>query len=76
GSVGGGGGGQGGGWGETGVTRLFTGSFGQQVSWFLPTALFLLIVTIVLLILAEAARRRLVPTVTDGTVPTGTRSTD
>ncbi|WP_420096352.1 ArnT family glycosyltransferase [Brevibacterium sediminis] len=75
GSVGGGGGGQGGGWGETGVTRLFTGSFGQQVSWFLPTALFLLIVTIVLLILAEAARRRRVPTVTDGTVPTGTRST-
>ena len=29
GSVGGGGGGQGGGWGETGITRLFTGSFGQ-----------------------------------------------
>ena len=55
---GGGGGGQGGGWGETGITRLFTGSFGQQVSWFLPTALFLLLVTIVLLILAEVARRR------------------
>lgn len=53
-----GGGGQGGGWGETGITRLFTGSFGQQVSWFLPTALFLLLVTIVLLILAEVARRR------------------
>ncbi|WP_210604968.1 ArnT family glycosyltransferase [Brevibacterium oceani] len=66
GSVGGGGGGQGGGWGETGITRLFTGSFGQQVSWFLPTALFLLVVTIVLLILAEAARRRGVPTVTGG----------
>lgn len=55
---GGGGGGQGGGWGETGITRLFTGSFGQQVSWFLPTALFLLLVTIVLLMLAEVARRR------------------
>lgn len=63
GSVGGGGGG---GWGETGLTRLFTGSFGQQVSWFLPTALFLLVVTAVLLILAEAARRRAVPAVTDG----------
>ena len=66
GSVGGGGGGQGGGWGETGITRLFTGSFGQQVSWFLPTALSLLVVTIVLLILAEVARRRRVPTVTRG----------
>lgn len=53
-----GGGGQGGGWGETGITRLFTGSFGQQVSWFLPTALFLLLTTVVLLVLAEAARRR------------------
>ncbi|MGC2940502.1 MULTISPECIES: ArnT family glycosyltransferase [unclassified Brevibacterium] len=63
GSVGGGGGG---GWGETGITRLFTGSFGQQVSWFLPTDLFLLVVTIVLLILAEVARRRRVPTVTGG----------
>lgn len=81
GSVGGGGGGQGGGWGETGITRLFTGSFGQQVSWFLPTALFLLVVTIILLSLAEVARRRRVPTVTavtvpTKTVPTGTRSTD
>ncbi|WP_166826293.1 ArnT family glycosyltransferase [Brevibacterium limosum] len=62
GSVGGGGGG----WGETGLTRLFTGSFGQQVSWFLPTALFLLGVTAVLLVLAEAARRRVTPAVTDG----------
>ena len=53
-----GGGGQGGGWSETGITRLFTGSFGQQVSWFLPTALFLLLTTVVLLVLAEAARRR------------------
>lgn len=63
-----GGGGQGGGWGETGITRLFTGSFGQQVSWFLPTALFLLATTIVILGLAEAARRRggaEAPTVTD-----------
>ncbi len=71
GSVGGGGGGQGGGWGETGITRLFTGSFGQQVAWFLPTALFLLVVTVVLLTLAEAARRRRVPTVTDGDQGTG-----
>ncbi|SMX93827.1 4-amino-4-deoxy-L-arabinose transferase [Brevibacterium iodinum ATCC 49514] len=71
GSVGAGGGGQGGGWGETGITRLFTGSFGQQVSWFLPTALFLLAVTIVLLILAEAARRRRVPTGTDRSVTVG-----
>ena len=71
GSVGGGGGGQGGGWGETGITRLFTGSFGQQASWFLPTALFLLVVTIVLLTLAEVARRRRVPTVTDGDHGTG-----
>ncbi|WP_197678143.1 hypothetical protein [Brevibacterium siliguriense] len=63
GSVGGGGGGS---WGETGLTRLFTGSFGQQESWFLPTALFLLVVTAVLLILAEAARRRAAPAVTDG----------
>ena len=60
GSVGGGGG-----WGETGLTRLFTGSIGQQVSWFLPTALFLLVVTAVLLILTEAARRRSVRAVTD-----------
>ncbi|MGO3023091.1 MAG: ArnT family glycosyltransferase [Brevibacterium sp.] len=71
GSVGGGGGGQGGGWGETGITRLFTGSFGQQASWFLPTALFFLVVTIVLLTLAEVARRRRVPTVTDGDQGTG-----
>lgn len=81
GSVGAGGGGQGGGWGETGITRLFTGSFGQQVSWFLPTALFLLAVTIVLLILAEAARRRRVPTDTDrsvtvGSTPSRTRTPD
>lgn len=71
GSVGGGGGGQGGGWGETGITRLFTGSFGQQASWFLPTVLFFLVVTIVLLTLAEVARRRRVPTVTDGDQGTG-----
>lgn len=71
GSAGGGGGGQGGGWGETGITRLFTGSFGQQASWFLPTALFFLVVTIVLLTLAEVARRRRVPTVTDGDQGTG-----
>ena len=71
GSVGGGGGGQGGGWGETGITRLFTGSFGQQASWFLPTALFLLVVTIVLLTLVEVARRRRVATVTDGDQETG-----
>src|SRR5699024_7284632 len=44
--------------GETGITRLFPGSFGQQVSWFLPTALFLLLTTVVLLVLVEAARRR------------------
>jgi 4-amino-4-deoxy-L-arabinose transferase-like glycosyltransferase len=66
GSVGGGGGGMGGGWGETGIIRLFTGSFGQQVSWFLPTALFLLLVLIVILTLAEVARRRHTPAVTDG----------
>src|SRR5699024_7374072 len=53
-----GGGGQGGGWGETGITWLFTGSFGQHVSWFLPTALYLLLTTVVLLVLVEAARRR------------------
>ncbi|UVI37185.1 ArnT family glycosyltransferase [Brevibacterium spongiae] len=76
GSVGGGGGGQGGGWGDTGITRLFTGSFGQQVSWFLPTALFLLIVTIVLLILAEAARRRRVPAVPDEIVTTRSVAAD
>ncbi|MGO1484968.1 MAG: ArnT family glycosyltransferase, partial [Brevibacterium aurantiacum] len=59
GSVGGGGGGQGGGgWGETGIARLLTGSFGAQIAWLLPTALLLLAVIVVLLIRAEVARRR------------------
>ncbi|WP_405016809.1 glycosyltransferase family 39 protein [Kitasatospora sp. NBC_00070] len=46
GSVGGGGrgGGQGGGWGETGLTRLFDGDIGGQISWLLPAALLLLLV--------------------------------
>lgn len=59
GSVGGGGGGQGGGgWGETGIARLLTGSFGAQIAWLLPTALLLLAVIVVVLIRAEVARRR------------------
>lgn len=59
GSVGGGGGGMGGGgWGETGIARLLTGSFGSQIAWFLPTALFLLVILVILLIRAEVARRR------------------
>lgn len=53
-----GGGGQGGGWGETGIARLFTGSFGQQIGWFFPTALILLAVIVVLLIRAGVMRRR------------------
>ncbi|MER5864793.1 glycosyltransferase family 39 protein [Kitasatospora sp. NPDC002040] len=45
GSVGGGGGGQGGGnWGQTGITRLFDGDIGGQISWLLPAALLLLLV--------------------------------
>lgn len=56
GSVGGGGGNGGGGWGETGITRLFTGSFGTQAGWLLPTALALLgLVTAVLVV--DAVRR-------------------
>lgn len=57
GSVGGGGGGQGGGWGETGLSRLFSGSFGEQIGWFLPTALFLL-TAIVVLALVDLIRVR------------------
>ncbi len=36
------GGGQAARWGETGLTRLFTTSYGGQVSWLLPAALILL----------------------------------
>jgi 4-amino-4-deoxy-L-arabinose transferase-like glycosyltransferase len=44
GSVGGGGAGPGATsmWGPTGITRMFNGEFGGQVSWLLPTALILL----------------------------------
>lgn len=44
GSVGGGGG-----WGETGITRLFTDAMGQQIAWWLPTALVLTVVALLLL---------------------------
>jgi len=41
---GGGGGGQGGGrWGTTGITRLFDGDIGGQISWLMPAALILLV---------------------------------
>ncbi|MFC5905613.1 ArnT family glycosyltransferase [Streptacidiphilus monticola] len=47
GSVGGGGGRLGGGgggmWGQTGLTRLFTGEMGGQIAWLLPTAALLLL---------------------------------
>jgi len=43
GSVGGGGG-----WGETGLGRLFTSSFGGQIAWLLPAALVLLAAGLVL----------------------------
>lgn len=42
---GGGGGGQGGNWGSTGISRLLTGSFGDQIAWLLPAAI---IVTLLL----------------------------
>ncbi|WP_405013949.1 ArnT family glycosyltransferase [Kitasatospora sp. NBC_01539] len=44
GSVGGGGGGGGGNWGSTGLTRLFDGDIGGQISWLMPAALILLAV--------------------------------
>ncbi len=34
-------------WGETGLTRMFTGVVGGQVSWLLPTALLLLVAGLV-----------------------------
>jgi len=53
GSVTGGGGGTGaattGMWGETGITRLFTGEFGGQITWLLPAALLLGVSALVLL---------------------------
>ncbi|WP_413601069.1 ArnT family glycosyltransferase [Curtobacterium sp. Curtsp57] len=41
-------------WGSTGLTRLFGSEFGTQVTWLLPTALLLLVVSLV----AVGARRR------------------
>ncbi|ROS50200.1 glycosyltransferase family 39 protein [Frigoribacterium sp. PhB118] len=53
GSVTGGGGGTGaattGMWGETGITRLFTGEFGGQITWLLPAALVIGVSALVLL---------------------------
>ncbi|NQW88482.1 MULTISPECIES: glycosyltransferase family 39 protein [unclassified Frigoribacterium] len=53
GSVTGGGGGTGaattGLWGETGITRLFTGEFGGQITWLLPAALVIGVSALVLL---------------------------
>ena len=43
GSVGGGNG-----WGSTGIGRMFSASIGGQISWLIPTALLLLIVSLVL----------------------------
>jgi 4-amino-4-deoxy-L-arabinose transferase-like glycosyltransferase len=54
GSVGGGAPGTSGRWGPTGLTRMFNPSFGDGASWLLPTALFLLVVGLV--ISARAAR--------------------
>jgi len=36
-------------WGETGITRLFTGEFGGQITWLLPAALIVGLVALVLL---------------------------
>lgn len=44
GSVGGGNG-----WGQTGIGRLFSSSFGGQISWLLPAALLLLLSSVVIL---------------------------
>ncbi|MFJ3029525.1 glycosyltransferase family 39 protein [Curtobacterium sp. NPDC087080] len=41
-------------WGSTGLTRLFGSEFGTQVTWLLPTALVLLVVSLVVI----GARRR------------------
>ncbi|MGZ4560631.1 MAG: ArnT family glycosyltransferase [Mycobacteriaceae bacterium] len=47
---GGGGGGPAGGgmWGSTGITRLFTGEFGGQITWLVPAALAMLVAGFVL----------------------------
>ena len=50
----GGGGAQGGMWGETGWSRMFTGSWGGQASWLIPTALLLAVAMLV----ADLARPR------------------
>ncbi|RBP62361.1 4-amino-4-deoxy-L-arabinose transferase-like glycosyltransferase [Brevibacterium sanguinis] len=59
-----------GGWGETGIARLFTGSFGAQIAWFLPTALVLLVVAALVLVLrrrqAAAGRRLAAPDASPG----------
>jgi 4-amino-4-deoxy-L-arabinose transferase-like glycosyltransferase len=44
GSVGGGGNGGGGMWGQTGITRMFDGVMGGQISWLLPAALAFILV--------------------------------
>jgi 4-amino-4-deoxy-L-arabinose transferase-like glycosyltransferase len=36
-------------WGETGITRLFTGEFGGQITWLLPAALVIGVSALVLL---------------------------
>nr|BFF14599.1 hypothetical protein GCM10025699_59020 [Microbacterium flavescens] len=36
-------------WGETGITRLFTGEFGGQITWLLPAALLIGVAALVLL---------------------------
>lgn len=47
GSVGGTGGAGGGMWGSTGISRLFDGEFGGQISWLAPAAFILLVIGLV-----------------------------
>lgn len=43
-------------WGDTGITRLFTGDFASQIAWLLPAALLLVAVIAVIVVRTRALR--------------------
>ncbi|MBM6621833.1 glycosyltransferase family 39 protein [Micrococcaceae bacterium RIT802] len=43
-------------WGDTGITRLFSGDFASQIAWLLPAALLLVVVVAVIVVRTRALR--------------------
>jgi len=43
-------------WGDTGITRLFSGEFASQIAWLLPAALLLVVVLAVIVVRTRALR--------------------